>query len=431
MSEPQAPQNAPDPSWDRFAAELKTERAPLSLPPSPNEVARLLQRAEEADTKAPAWTRFLVPAGVFAVVVAGVIAFVALRSEPEVLWTAKTVVASAATTTGSLTETQADGRALLSLGDDTVGVGPGSRVEIASASSKSTRLVLSKGSVAAHVDPSRGKRDFDVETPLGRVHVVGTIFRVRAMDDELTVEVQKGIVEVTHGTESSKVTVGQRLVVKAGVATLSARESDVAFDELSENPVVVVAPVVAPVPQPVVEAPVEPEPVVVAPEPVKKKGSVALPVSKLSEWRTRAARGECGLVMAEVKKFLGQVPDDVTARMTLADCQRRSGDKTGALESYLKASAGKGADANRATLMAAAVLQDELSQPAKAIKQLDRYLARGAESRDLEASVLVRKARALQATGKKDQARSVVEVVLKKFGDTSAAPDALRLRDAL
>lgn len=430
MSEPQAPERAPDPTWDRFAAELKTARAPLSVPPSPNEVARLLQRAEEADTKAPAWTRFLVPAGVFAVVVAGVIGFIALRAEPEVLWTPKTVVASSSTTTGSLTETQPDGRALLSLGDDTVGVGPGSRVEIASASSKATRLVLSKGSVAAHVDPARGKRNFDVETPLGRVHVVGTIFRVRANDDELVVEVQKGTVEVTHGAASSKVTVGQRLVVKAGVATLGARESDAAFDELSETPVVAVAPVVAPVPALVVEAPVEPEPVV-APDPVKKKGSVTLPPSKLGEWRTRAARGECGLVMAEVKKFLGQVPDDVPARMTLADCQRRSGDKTGALDSYLKASAGKGADANRATLMAAAVLQDELAQPAKALKQLDRYLARGAESRDLEASVLVRKARALQATGKKDQARAVVDVVLKKFSDTSAAPEALRLRDSL
>lgn len=430
MSEPQAPGSAPDPTWDRFADELKAARAPLSVPPSPNEVARLLQRAEEADTRAPAWTRLLVPAGVFAVVVAGVIGFFALRGEPEVMWTAKTVVASSATTTGASTETSADGRAVLSVGDDTVGVGPGSRVEIASASTKATRLVLSKGSVAARVDPSRGKRNFDVETPLGRVHVVGTVFRVRAMDDELVVEVQKGTVEVTHGSQSSKVTVGQRLVVKAGVATLGARDGDMAFDELNETPVVAVAPVVAPVPEPVVDAPVEPEPVV-AVEPVKKKGAVAAPASKLSEWRTRAARGECGLVMAEVKKFLGQAPDDVPARMTLADCQRRSGDKTGALDSYLKASAGKGADANRATLMAAAVLQDELSQPAKAIKQLDRYLARGPESRDLEASVMVRKARALQATGKKDQARAVVEVVLKKFGDTSAAPEALRLRDAL
>jgi len=430
MSEPQAPRSATDPTWDRFADELKAARAPLSVPPSPNEVARLLQRAEETDTKSSAWTRLLVPAGVFAVVVAGVIAFLTLGGEPEVRWTAKTVVASSATTAGALTETSAEGRAVLSVGDDTVGVGPGSRVEIASASSKATRLVLSMGSVAAHVDPSRGKRSFDVETPLGRVHVVGTIFRVRSMDDELTVEVQKGTVEVTHGTGSSKVTVGQRLVVKAGVATLGARESDAAFDELNESPVVAVAPVVAPVPEPVVEAPVEPEPVV-AVEPVKKKGVVTVPASKLGEWRTRAARGECGLVMAEVKKFLGQVPDDVTARITLADCQRRSGDKTGALDSYLKASAGKGADANRATLMAAAVLQDELAQPAKAIKQLDRYLARGAESRDLEASVMVRKARALQATGKKDQARSVVELVLKKFSDTAAALEALRLRDAL
>lgn len=426
MSE-QVPQ-ANDPSWERFAEDLKSARAPLAKPPSPNEVARLLQRAEAAENEAPAWTRLLLPAGAAAVVIAGVIGFFALRSEPEVPWTAKSVVASGASTTGNVTETTAEGRALFAVGDDTVGVGPGTRLEIASASTKATRVVLTKGSVAAHVDPSRGKRNFDVETPLGRVHVVGTIFRVKANEDELTVEVQKGTVEVTHGAQTSRVTVGQRLVVKAGVATMGTRE-EAAFDELSEKPVVAVVPP-APVPEPVVEQPVveDPEPVAVKEEPTKKK---SVPASKLADWRTRAARGECGLVMTEVKKFLGQSPDDVPARMTLADCQRRTGDKSGAVDTYLKASAGKGADANRATLMAASVLQDDLSQPERAIKLLDKYLSRGAESRDLEASVMVRKARALQATGKKEQARAVVELVLKKFGDTSAAPQALRLRDSL
>lgn len=419
-----------DPSWERFAEDLKSSRAPLAKPPSPNEVARLLQRAEAADTEAPAWTRLLLPLGAAAVIIAGVIGFFALRSEPEVPWVAKSVVASGASTTGNVTETNAEGRALFSVGDDTVGVGPGTRLELASASTKATRVVLTKGSVAAHVDPARGKRNFDVETPLGRVHVVGTIFRVKASDDELTVEVQKGTVEVTHGAQTSRVTVGQRLVVKAGVATLGARE-DAAFDELSEKPVVAVVPP-APVPEPVVEQPVvdEPEPVAVKEEPTNPKKK-SVPASKLADWRTRAARGECGLVMTEVKKFLGQSPDDVPARMTLADCQRRTGDKSGAVDTYLKASAGKGADANRATLMAASVLQDDLSQPERAIKLLDKYLSRGAESRDLEASVMVRKARALQATGKKEQARAVVELVLKKFGDTSAAPQALRLRDSL
>lgn len=426
MSE-QLPQ-ANDPSWDRFSEDLKSARAPLAKPPSANEVARLLQRAEAAENEAPAWTRLMLPLGAAAVVIAGVIGFVALRSEPEVPWAAKSVVASGASTAGNVTETTAEGRALFSVGDDTVGIGPGTRLEIASASTKATRVVLTKGSVAAHVDPARGKRNFDVETPLGRVHVVGTIFRVKAYDDELMVEVQKGTVEVTHGAQTSRVTVGQRLVVKAGVATMGTRD-DAAFDELSEKPVVAVVPP-APVPEPVVEQPVvdEPEPVAVKEEPTKKK---SVPASKLADWRTRAARGECGLVMTEVKKFLGQSPDDVPARMTLADCQRRTGDKSGAVDTYLKASAGKGADANRATLMAASVLQDDLSQPERAIKLLDKYLSRGAESRDLEASVMVRKARALQATGKTEQARAVVEVVLKKFGDTSAAPQALRLRDSL
>ena len=81
--------------------------------------------------------------------------------------------------------------------------------------------------------------------------------------------------------------------------------------------------------------------------------------------------------------------------------------------------------------MAESLRQDELSQPAGDITRLDTSLSRGAESRAREARVMVRKARALQATGKKEQARAVVDVVLKKFGDTSAAPQALRLRDSL
>ncbi len=70
MSE-QVPQ-ANDPSWDRFAEELKSARAPFAKPPSANEVARLLQRAEAAENEAPAWTRLLLPVGAAAVVIAGV-----------------------------------------------------------------------------------------------------------------------------------------------------------------------------------------------------------------------------------------------------------------------------------------------------------------------------------------------------------------------
>lgn len=414
----------PNPAWDQFSEQLKAERASVSAPPSPNEVARFLAKAEAAGEDARGVGRWLMPVGAAAVVLAGVVtaALVLSREAPETPWVARSVLASSATTTGSVTETADDGRALFSLGDDTVGLGPGTRLEVASAGTKRTRLVLSRGSVAAHVDPARGARNFDVETPLGRVHVVGTIFRVRAVAEELTVEVQKGVVEVTHGDATSKVTAGQKLVVSRGQATLGAREGAMAFDELSDTPVAAVVP---PKPE-VVEPPDEaPEPVAVKDEPKKK--SPTLPVSRVSEWRTRAARGECGLVMPEVKKFLAGTPDDVSARMTLADCQRRTGDKAGAVETYLKASGGKGPEANRATLMAGSLLQDELGQPLKALKQFERYLARGAESRELEASVLVRKARALEATGKKAAARQTLDLVVKKFSDTAAAADALRL----
>lgn len=422
MSE-HAPQ-PPDPTWERFSDGLKSARAELAAPPSPNQVAALLQRAED-EAERRAFPLRWVLAGAAAVIAVGVVSFAVTREPAEQPWVATAVVASNAQTTGTLTETSSDGRALFVVGDDRVGIGPSSRVELAKASSRATRLVLSKGSVAASVDPSRGKRNFDVETPLGRVHVVGTVFRVATSDEVLVVEVQRGTVEVQYGQATVRVTAGERFTMKGGEQGVVEPRGGEAFDELNEQ---VPIAVVAPEPEPVVDEPtpiVEDEPVKVEP---RKKTPV--PASKLAEWRSRAARGECGLVMTEVKKFLAATPDDVMARLTLADCQRRTGDKGGAVDSYLKASSGKGAEANRATLLAASVLQDDLAQPEKALKQLERYLSRGPESRDLEASALVRKARALQAMGKRDQATAVLDGVLKKFGDTSAAPEALRLRDA-
>jgi hypothetical protein len=414
-----------DPSWERFSEGLKASRAASTTAPTPNEVARLLQRLDEREAQAPSWTRLLAPAAVAALVVAGLVTWAVLRGDevPETPWTAVAVVTSKATTTGTVTETAADGRALFQVGDDRIGVGPGTRVEVAAASTKATRLVLSKGSVAAHVDPARGARRFDVETPLGRVHVVGTIFRVEA-GEALVVEVEKGTVEVTAGGKTTKVTVGERLEAKDGAVSVGARAGG-AFAELSEvAPVAQVEPEVTPEAQPTPE---------VQPEPIQKKRpqpNVAAP-PKLAEWRTRAARGECGLVMPEVKRFLATSPQEVSARLTLADCQKRTGDVSGAVASYLAAAEGKGPDANRGALLAASLLQDELKQPKRALPLFDRYLARGAESKDLEASTLVRKARAFQALGRSAEARQTLEVVLTKYPESPAAADALRLRDAV
>jgi hypothetical protein len=407
-----------DPAWERFSEGLKASRAASTTAPTPNEVAQLIRRLDERESHAPAWTRFLVPVAVASVVIALVGTALLLRARPADPWTAVPLVASNATTTGTVTETAADGRALFQLGDDRVGVGPGSRLEVATASARSTRVVLSKGSVAAHVDPSRGARQFDVETPLGRVHVVGTIFRVE-VGASLVVEVEKGTVEVTTGDDTRRVTVGERLELKDGAVSVGARTGG-SFSELSETPPVVKV-------EPAVEPDTEGQP-----EATPKKRPVAPGgPSKLAEWRTRAARGECGLVMPEVKRFLASAPQDVSARLTLADCQRRSGDVTGAVESYLAAAEGKGAESNRGALLAGSLLQDELKQPKRALPLFDRYLARGAESKDLEASTLVRKARAYEALGQRADAAKTVELVLKKYPESPAAADALRLRDAL
>ena len=93
------------------------------------------------------------------------------------------VVASLETTASpEEAATGPEGGALLKVGEDEVGLGAGTQVKFKRAGSRGTEIALTRGVLAARVN-AHGTRPFDVVTPLGRVHVVGTVFRVQAVWD--------------------------------------------------------------------------------------------------------------------------------------------------------------------------------------------------------------------------------------------------------
>ncbi|MBS1149470.1 MAG: FecR protein [Myxococcaceae bacterium] len=396
--------------WQTFGASLKEAYAPLSEAPLPGELARLKGKVSTGRARRPlGWA--LGAAAAVAVVVGVALA---LRAPPEVVWEAAVVASVQTTASAELAQTGAAGGALFSLGEDEVGLGPATKVKFKRAGSRGTELELLSGVLAAKVN-AHGKRPFDIVTPRGRIHVVGTMFRVQA-GEQLEVEVLEGVVEVTdRNGKVERVKAGHRWAEAGGLAPFAST----GFVELQIPAVLDAGATVAAAVAAAADAG-EPRDV---PRPAVR--------SPVAEWRSRAARGECAAVVGELERYLRATPGSADGWLLLGDCRRREGGAKEAVEAYLRATKSRDADGERGLLLAASLLQDELSQPAQALKLLDQYLARKPETPELEAAALVRKGRAFASLGKKENARAIYSRVIGKFGDTPAAAEASRLRDGL
>lgn len=408
--------------WRSFGSALEKQLEPIRRPPTRTEVAQLLALADE-----PPATRFgwLVPTftlAAMAVAVAVVVGFglTGQSAGGEQPWVPTVVASNGLSAQAGDYATEAQGRALLRLGEDEVGLGPSTSVSIARASAKGTVLRLSRGVVAAQVNPARGKRNFDIETPLGRVHVVGTVFRVRSNEDVLDVDVIRGVVEVEgRSGVPTRVPAGRSLRLTRALATTLSVFEQRDFSELGLEPA---AEVVRP-PKPEPETELEPVVERVAPTVEPKR------VAPVAAWRTAAARGDCKSVIQAAERFIQRDPSDAEAWLVLGDCRRREHQFERAVSAYLAASKTKRPQKN-ALLQAAELLQQELRRPQQAIGVIDSYLKTKPE-RGLEAAALVRKARALSALGRKTEARSVLDETVRRLPDTASAAEAVRLREAL
>jgi len=413
--------------WRALGGALRQASAPDHEPPPGAQVTRLLARAGAARAE-PGRGRLRVPA----LVVVGALAAVALvllvrgRLLAEEALGVTLLASTQASVDGGTVETGAGGRAVFTLGRDTVGVGAGTRLRVLHAGTRSTTLVLERGTAALRVEHDRGARDVWVRTPLAEVHVVGTVFRARVSLARLEVDVLEGTVEVRpRGRPGRKVTAASALVVTPEADEL--RPLEVAwFDELDATPAVEPgpeAPDAGPRPDAGPEAPDAGPP----PPRAGLRGPAPSQAAQAAAWRGRATAGDCAGVVQEISRYAQRTSLQSETALLWGDCLRRLGRASAAVEAYEQAARGKEPGANRARLLAAAVLQDDLGQPARAIALLDAYLKRGAELPALEAAARVRKARAQRALGQEAAARAGLEDVIRRFPDTPAAGEAQAL----
>jgi len=96
------------------------------------------------------------------------------------------------------------------VGESTVEVGPQSAVRLTGDDAHGISVLLDTGRVECDVAPRRGRPPFLVEAGGVEVRVVGTHFVVTRAGDDVTVEVQRGRVEVLSGQEHAVIDAGAR-----------------------------------------------------------------------------------------------------------------------------------------------------------------------------------------------------------------------------
>jgi len=335
---------------------------------------------------------------------------------------------------GRMLEAPPNGRVLVRIGGDRIGLGPEGRVGIAEATMRTTRLVLERGTVVCRVAHRAGAAEFVVEAGRYTVRVVGTYFSVtRIPEDGLDVRVFDGVVEVrAEAKRTWRVSKGQMLTIesfeKVGEAVpvaMNGTERQRFDDFLDESVSTRPRPVVPPTPP----AP-EPETVTVeiGKQPTESHAAPQALRDSIETWREWVIDGRLDEAGQALASYLRQRPRDKDAWSLLADCLRKQGDVEGAVLAYRKVIALAPADeANQARFRAGALLQDKRGSQETAIEFLDGYLRSSTRDRTLEAEALFRLGRAHRALGHDDIARKLLSEVVERHRGSAAAIQAGRL----
>jgi len=381
-------------SWERSGERLETWAAPFAGSPSAQQLRDFRARFHGAPSRA--WFRG--PLIGAALAIAAAVIFLFTRSSAPAEWEISGDAVASTSTLGSPSAPQH-----FRIGPDELDLAATTEVKVVEKGPKRTRLTLTRGVLTARVEPGRKGRDFIIDSPPYRVTVIGTVFEVRRVSDTFRVATSKGVVRVE--------TLGP------GGVVLDSKLVPAGSDFEANQPLS--APVDAG------PAPSDPEPDdAEVPKPQPKPSAGALLV-----WRQRAARGECQAVFEETKAALKVSPSHVGTLRVNADCARKLGLSAASVAAYRKVIANSsGAEAAEAMLLAAGLLQEELHDP-RGVLAVTKVI-RGA-SPEVAGALHVRRARAFQALGRKDEARREVALTLERFGTTPAAADALRLKTEL
>jgi hypothetical protein len=117
-------------------------------------------------------------------------------------------------------ETAANG-SRVEFGESTIDVGPASAVRLAGDDSHGVIVTLDRGRVECDVSPRRERPPFVVEAGGVDVRVIGTHFVVTRTADAVTVDVQRGTVEVTSDGQRSLVSAGAHWPLSPEVAAVT------------------------------------------------------------------------------------------------------------------------------------------------------------------------------------------------------------------
>jgi TolA-binding protein len=155
-------------------------------------------------------------------------------------------------------------------------------------------------------------------------------------------------------------------------------------------------------------------------------------VTGIEQWRQWVLEGKLREAEIELRLYLKQHPLDTEAHSLLADCQRKAGKFSDAVETYKNLIAiGSVSQANRARFKAGVLLQEKLRDHFGAASIFEEYLAAGNSSPLLKAKALVRLARSLIALNEKHRAKMLLERVISDHSGTSAAINAREILEQI
>jgi len=429
--------------------------------PQPGEATRLVARARER--RAPAAARrgwifgLAAAAAAAAVLLVVVLSLTSGDSAPGgtevrplqvsgILIVGERASDIAPLSSGERLETPDDGRAVLSLGGDRLGVAPGSSVLLGVTSETEASFSLERGRVACDVTPRTASGSFEVEAAGYVVAVRGTRFSVEIGEgDGLRVEVAEGKVEVSRDSgRVGLVEAGGYLTASPGGEVSSGTVDSEALARLDalldERPGVAAAATVGGTTEDVETADRGAE------EQAMDEGERAPvdgtaghdragspragrrgPGDPLATWREWVIQGRYDEAEYELAAHLAGHASDTAAWSLLADCRRKAGRWGGAVEAYRRVfQLAEPGEANRARFIAGTILQDRLGDPSAAAALYADYLS-SPSTKPLAAEALVRRARCLLSTGRRADAVELLERVVDLHGGTTAAIEARRL----
>lgn len=338
---------------------------------------------------------------------------------------------------GEVLESPDDGRLLVNVSRDTIGLNRRSRVKIGRLSEKETRLLLVRGQVACRVAKRRQGSRFVVETKDRQIVVTGTRFSVKTDNRGLAVTVTEGSVEV-KGAGGTRLPVksGETLLVAEGREPLRTAEKgeqrntlnwllgqsrrwkescydsgDCAQDEVEEKP---------PSPNGASEEKKS--------EPRARQKPRRTPAPSLTHWREMILSGRLQEAETGLLEHVRANPRDVEGWWLLSTCRRKSGKWVSAVNAYRKViEYGDPGRADKARFRAAVILQEQLGRHQQAISLLTQYIENGARNRPLRAEAMVRLAESLLAIGQKTKAARILEETTQQYGQTPASDRARQI----